>query len=38
MRDPSSQPTNRFHLLGLAKLFLALPKGLFRPFPFSAVI
>ena len=38
MRDPSGQPANRFHLLGLPKLFLALPKGLFRPFPFGAVI
>ena len=38
MRDPSGQPTNRFHLLGLPKLFFALPKGLFSPFPFGAVI
>ena len=38
MRDPSSQPANRFHLLGLPKLFLALLKGLYCPFPFGAVI
>ena len=38
MRNPSGQPANRFHLLGLPKLFLALPKGLLCPFPFGAVI
>src|SRR5215813_11162639 len=38
MRDPSGQPADRFHLLGLPKLFLALPKGLFRPFPFGAIV
>src|SRR5262245_50986056 len=38
VRNPSSQPANRFHFLGLPKLFLALPKGFFRTFPFRAVI
>jgi hypothetical protein len=38
MRDPSGQPSNRFHLLRLPKLFFALPKSLFRPSPFGTVI
>ena len=38
MCNPSGQPANGFHFLGLPKLFLALPKSLFCPLPFGLVI